>query len=286
MSDPVAQLIDFFQRHPKWVLLTGAGVSAPSGIPTYRDANGRWLRNQPIQHQEFVQHFHRRQRYWGRSMVGWPGVRDARPNHIHLAITRLENLGRASLIITQNVDRLHQRAGSRDVVDLHGRLDRVLCLDCGAGYEREYVQHELQLRNPAHTGFAANARPDGDADLDDDQVAGIKVFDCEACGGVLMPDVVFFGGSVPRDRVARCEQAIAAADGLLVVGSSLQVYSGYRFCKLAKKLDKPLLIVNEGSTRADDLADCKIEHNGMATFLAAIDQLSPHDPLELSCPTP
>lgn len=289
MSDTVDQLLEFFRRHPRWVVLTGAGASAGSGIPTYRDASGKWLRNRPIQHQEFIHFAAKRQRYWGRSMVGWPGVRDARPNPIHLALTRFEALGRMTLLITQNVDRLHQRAGTRHVVDLHGRLDRVLCLDCGAGYEREYIQQRLLALNPDHVTFAAAARPDGDADLSDEQVAGVRTYDCEACGGLLMPDVVFFGGSIPRERVNRCEQALTEADGLLVVGSSLQVYSGYRFCKQAKALNKPLIIVNEGTTRADHLCDLKIQQEGMAVLLAVIDQLpSCADPssMETPCPTP
>lgn len=268
------QLSEYFDHHQRWVVLSGAGVSAASGIPTYRDANGQWLRNRPIQHQEFVKHFSSRQRYWGRSIIGWPSVREARPNSLHLALTRFETAGRSSLLITQNVDRLHQRAGSQRVIDLHGRLDRVRCLDCGAGYEREYVQSHLVRLNPQHYHFAAVARPDGDADLADEDVAGVRIFDCEACGGTLMPDVVFFGGTIPRARVQQCEQAIADADGLLVVGSSLQVYSGFRFCKQAAQLGKALIIVNEGRTRADSLATFKIEQQALQQLTKAIDLIS------------
>lgn len=276
MTEMVEQLQDFFHRYRRWAVLTGAGVSARSGIPTYRDASGRWLRNRPIQHQEFISSIDKRRRYWGRSMVGWPGVRDARPNAVHLALTRFEQLGRSEHIITQNVDRLHQRAGSCHVTDLHGRLDRVRCLDCGAGYEREYVQLQLLRLNPHHSGFSASARPDGDADLSDEQVASVTVFDCEACGGMLMPDVVFFGGSVPRERVDTCLQALTAADGLLVVGSSLQVYSGFRFCKQAVAQDKPLLVINEGSTRADDIATLTLRDGALNALMQAIDSLPPH----------
>lgn len=274
MSESVAQLQEFFSRHPRWLVLTGAGISARSGIPTYRDASGKWLRNQPIQHQEFLQQPEKRRRYWGRSMVGWPGVRDARPNEVHLALTRLEQQGRVELLVTQNVDRLHQRAGAQQVVDLHGRLDRVICLDCGAGYYRDYVQQHLERLNPDHQGFHAQARPDGDADLSEEQVAGIRVFDCEACGGTLMPDVVFFGGSIPRVRVDHCEQALIAADGLLVIGSSLQVYSGFRFCRQAHQQGKPIVIVNEGTTRADELASLKVELQAMDALMQCIDTLS------------
>ncbi len=286
MSKTVEHLVEYFQRYDRWVLLTGAGISANSGIPTYRDARGQWLRVTPIQHQEFITQASKRRRYWGRSMVGWPGVRDARPNATHLGVTRLENLGRVGLVITQNVDRLHQRAGSQQVVDLHGRLDRVCCLDCGAGYEREYVQKQLLRLNPHHCHFSVQARPDGDADLTDADVASIQPFDCEACGGVLMPDVVFFGGSIPRSRIATCEQALKDCDGLLVLGSSLQVYSGFRFCKRIYAMGKPIVILNEGVTRADDIANLKITDNALKTFIDAVDQLSPiAGPKELACPT-
>ena len=286
MSKSVEQLVEYFQRHDRWVLLTGAGISAGSGIPTYRDARGQWLRTTPIQHQEFINHPSKRQRYWGRSMVGWPGVRDARPNPIHLAVTRLESLNRVTLIITQNVDRLHQRAGSQQVIDLHGRLDRVCCLDCGAGYEREYVQQQLLRLNPHHCDFSVQPRPDGDADLSDADVASIRPFDCEACGGMLMPDVVFFGGSVPRARVEACEQALRECHGLLVVGSSLQVYSGFRFCKQAHAMGKPIVVLNEGITRADAFADLKITDNALNILVDAVDQLLPIAPhKELACPT-
>ncbi len=269
MSRPTSPLLTLLNHHDRWVVLTGAGISARSGIPTYRDAKGTWLRTEPIQHGEFLQQEAKRQRYWGRSLIGWPGVRDAQPNDIHHALADLEQQGLIDLIITQNVDRLHQRAGSNKVIDLHGRLDRVLCRDCGAGYEREEIQQHLQRLNPHSAGFTAQARPDGDADLDDHQVASVKVADCLACGGVLMPDVVFFGGSVPRERVESCKRALRSSEALLVLGSSLQVYSGYRFCKEAKQLGIPLYIVNEGVTRADDLADLKIEHDAMEIFLAA-----------------
>lgn len=274
MPENVELLLDFITRHPRLVLLTGAGASANSGIPTYRDAAGKWLRAKPIQHQEFIADPNQRRRYWGRSLVGWPGVRDARPNEVHLALTRLEHMGRIDLVITQNVDRLHQRAGTKDVVDLHGRLDRVICLDCGGGFSREDIQQELTQRNPQHVGFAASARPDGDADLSDEQAASVSIVDCSACGGLLMPDVVFFGGSVPRSRVELCESAIRDADALIVVGSSLQVYSGFRFCKQAHQLAKPIAIINEGVTRADELATLLIQRNAMAALVEAIDILA------------
>jgi len=280
------KLVISLSQHRRIAVLTGAGISARSGIPTYRDASGRWLRTQPIQHSEFIHSALRRQRYWGRSMVGWPGVRDAKPNDVHLALTRLEACGVLELIITQNVDRLHQRAGSQNVIDLHGRLDRVLCLDCGAGYPREEIQHKLERSNPHYGAFSADIQPDGDADLSDEQVATIKVIDCEACGGLLMPDVVFFGGSIPRPRVEACQKALDNADALLVIGSSLQVYSGYRFCKQARQNGLPLYIVNQGLTRADELATLKISDSALDHFINAVDHLCANHQQETACQTP
>ncbi len=258
-SDDAQRLINFLRAHPRVTALTGAGISASSGIPTYRDDQGRWLRSDPIQHQAFVSSESSRKRYWGRSAVGWPAVQRARPNEAHRALARLEAIGAVSTVITQNVDRLHQRAGSSDVIDLHGRLDRVVCLDCGTGLDREALQQRLLADNPMLQSNAATPRPDGDADIDDALVEQVTVPDCAACQGVLMPDVVFFGGSVPRQRVDRGMQAVADSDALLVIGSSLKVYSGYRFCRRADELGKPIAIINPGVTRADGLATLKLE---------------------------
>ena len=266
-------LLDFFGAHPRLVVLTGAGISEGSGIPTYRDSEGNWLRNDPITHQEFTGCEHKRRRYWGRSLVGWPGVRDARPNAAHQALARLERESRIELLITQNVDRLHQRAGSDNVIDLHGRLDRVMCLACKAFSHREIMQQRLERHNSHLRDLAADVRPDGDADLSMEQVTSVVVPACEACGGDLMPDVVFFGGSVPRERVAHCTEAIARADALLVIGSSLRVFSGYRFCRRAAEAGKPIAILNPGVTRADPLATLKLPHaaeellSGLMTLL-------------------
>ncbi|MEE4202656.1 MAG: NAD-dependent protein deacetylase [Halieaceae bacterium] len=259
----------------RWVILTGAGASAASGIPTYRDRAGKWLGSEPIKHQDFIHNPHHRQRYWARSMLGWPGVRDAQPNRLHKALAAFETTGRVGLLITQNVDRLHQQAGSQQVVDLHGRLDRVRCLDCGAGYEREDIQQRLLAKNPQHPRITGVVRPDGDAEIPQSAIERLAVVDCDACGGMLMPDVVFFGGSVPKARVAQCEQAIQNADGVLVVGSSLQVFSGFRFARQAKQLGKSLIIVNEGITRADDLADLKIEQQAIAHLTEVLETISP-----------
>jgi len=210
-------------------------------------------------HQEFISSMAMRQRYWARSMNGWPYVRDARPNGAHLALAELERLGHVSLLVTQNVDRLHQQAGSAAAVDLHGRLDRVSCRSCGTHLARDELQEELKQANPDYASHRAEIRPDGDAEVEERWVRHFQVPDCRVCGGMLMPDVVFFGGNVPASRVAQVQQALMGADALLVVGSSLTVWSGYRFCRQAGMLGKPLLIINRGTTRADNIAQLKLE---------------------------
>lgn len=247
--------------HPKLVILSGAGISASSGIPTYRDRSGVWRHSKPITHQEFTSDANQRRRYWARSLHGWPAVRDARPNAAHLALSRLERLGHIDLLITQNVDRLHQRAGSTAVVDLHGRVDQVRCLACSAIFSREHIQLRLLRDNPedaqrVHTP-QRQARPDGDAEIPDSALGNFSSPTCDTCDGDLIPDVVFFGGTVPKTRVQQCADAIEKADALLAVGSSLQVFSGFRFCRQAARLGKPLIIINPGATRADSLASAK-----------------------------
>jgi len=251
-------LRNFVANHRRLVVITGAGISISSGIPAYRDEEGTWQHSAPITHQEFISDIARRRRYWSRSLLGWPAVRDARPNAAHRALAQLEQLGHVDLLITQNVDRLHQRAGSSAVVDLHGRLDRVRCLACCDLVSREVIQQRLLRANASQETRTAGARPDGDADVEGEWVARLAVPECARCGGTLIPDVVFFGGTVPGERVQACADAIADADALLVVGSSLQVYSGFRFCRLARKLDKPIALINPGLTRADPLADLKL----------------------------
>jgi len=247
----------FVAVHPRLTVLTGAGISLAAGIPTYRDGAGNWQHSAPIQYREFLSNPARRQRYWARSMRGWPAVRNALPTGAHRALADLEQRGHIDTVITQNVDRLHQRAGSRRVIDLHGRLDRVRCLDCNALHHRQAVQDWLSERNDEITGWAT-ARPDGDTDLPAAMEEGFRVPQCGICGGTLMPDVVFFGANVPRPRVEACNDAVARADALLVIGSSLQVFSGFRFCRLAASLGKPLALINPGVTRADGMAELKI----------------------------
>ena len=236
------------------MVLTGAGISAGTGIPTYRDENGAWLRSAPITHQQFTSDKGYRQRYWGRSQLGWPAVRDANPAAAHRHLVVLESTGAVTHVVTQNVDRLHQRAGSQRVTDLHGRLDRVICLSCGDNSCREHLQGRLEAHNSGLRAPVRDIRPDGDADLPDELVAGITVPDCERCGGTLMPDVVFFGGNVPAPRVEAGRDALQRSRSLLVVGSSLQVYSGFRFCRWAQQSGIPIFLLNPGRTRADGMA--------------------------------
>ncbi len=259
-------LAAFLRLYPNVVILTGAGVSAGSGIPTYRDSQGRWLYREPIQHRDFLKDEMTRKRYWSRSLVGWPHVRDAAPNEIHRILAELEADGRVELLITQNVDRLHQRAGSQKVIDLHGRLDRVRCLDCDNLEERETVQGWLLEHNDSEETTNQQLRPDGDSDVPDEHLQRFRLPPCPACSGVFMPDVVFFGGTVPAARVASCREAIDRADALLVVGSSLQVYSGYRFCRHAHDNGKPIAIINPGITRADAIADLRIKADAGETL--------------------
>ena len=254
-----------FSKKP-WLVITGAGISLSSGIPTYRDDKGQWLRSDPIQHQEFISDEQKRKRYWARSLVGWPPVANAKPSEAHHLLTDMENKGLISGVITQNVDRLHQKAGLNKVIDLHGRLDRVYCLQCNRYETRDSVQHRLLNINPHlkplvnHSDNIVKA-PDGDAYVEDKVTETIKLVSCETCQGVIMPDVVFFGGSVPKHIHEETNALFLQSKGLLVLGSSLMVYSSYRFCKLAKQYAKPLVILNRGKTRADDLADLHIKQD-------------------------
>jgi NAD-dependent SIR2 family protein deacetylase len=251
-------LAQFLAVNPRLLVLTGAGISLDSGIPTYRDQRGDWLYTTPIQEQAFLRDVHTRRRYWARSWYGWPVVRDARPNDAHKALAQMEQLGHIELLITQNVDGLHQRAGSRNVVDLHGRVDRVRCLACGAVHGRDDVQRQLERANAWPSRPQHSARPDGDMDVPEDLLQQVTLPLCPHCSGDLRPDVVFFGGSVPAATVQACLVALERSDALLVVGSSLTVFSGYRFCRRAQELGKPIAIINPGVTRADALAQVRV----------------------------
>jgi len=249
------------------VVLTGAGLSTDSGIPDYRGP-GAPVR-MPMTYQEFVSGPASQQRYWGRAHVGWSRMRRAEPNDGHHALARLEALGRVGLLVTQNVDGLHERAGSRAVVALHGRISDVVCIDCRRVTGRAKVQEQMGALNPGWVRRHGEvlARPDGDVALE--ETAGFVVPICDACGGRLKPDVVFFGENVPKDRVARVHDALDDADALLVAGSSLAVMSGLRFVRYAAKAGMPVVIVNRGVTRGDDLATYKVDE-GCSEFLRGL----------------
>lgn len=253
------RLRDFVEAYPRLFVLTGAGISTDSGIPDYRDRDGQWKRTPPVTYQAFMHETTTRQRYWARSLVGWRRFGRAEPNATHRALVALERRGQVELLVTQNVDRLHQRAGSERVVDLHGRLDQVRCMACDWRQDRHAFQQVLVVRNPDFASLDAADAPDGDADLDGHDFGRFDVPPCPACGGIVKPDVVFFGENVPRDRVASAVEACQAADAVLVVGSSLMVFSGYRFVAAAAKAGKPIATVNLGVTRADPLVTLKID---------------------------
>ena len=259
-------LTTFVEKHQRLFVLTGAGCSTNSGIPDYRDDNGDWKRTQPVRFQAFVAEEQTRQRYWARSMIGWRRFGQAKPNDAHHALARLEAKGQCQLLLTQNVDRLHQAAGSREVIDLHGRLDLVRCMACSTTIRRADFQDELVRINAAWAYLDAEMLPDGDADLDRLDFSDFAVPPCGRCGGVLKPDVVFYGESVPRDQVAKAQGHLEAADAMLIVGSSLMVYSGYRFALAAARRDIPIAAVNLGRTRADGLLALKIEERCETAF--------------------
>ena len=267
-------LADWLHLHRRVFVLTGAGCSTASGIPDYRDRDGAWKRKPPVTYQAFVGDPATRARYWARSHAGWPMLARARPNAAHRALATLEARGRTTMLVTQNVDGLHQQAGSREVLDLHGRIDAVRCLGCDARFSREEVQEQLGARNPEwmHAVDAAIA-PDGDADLDAIDTRDFVAPHCVHCGGLLKPDVVFFGENVPRLRVEAAQAALQSADAMLVAGSSLMVYSGDRFALRARDAGLPLAILTNGATRADALATLKLEADCGESLAEAIDAL-------------
>ncbi|MCY7307091.1 MAG: NAD-dependent protein deacetylase [Rhodoferax sp.] len=272
--DNLAPLIAFANAHRRLLVLTGAGCSTAAGIPDYRDADGQWKRSEPMRFQLFVADVLARKRYWARSMIGWRTMSQARPAVAHHALARLESADRVSLLVTQNVDGLHSAAGSRQVIDLHGRIDTVCCLHCGECTPRADLQAALFRANPGWAALQANVAPDGDADLENRDFAQFDVPPCSTCGGVLKPDVVFFGESVPRERVAAVRAALALSDALLVAGSSLMVYSGYRFVEEAVAAGKPVAVVNQGRTRADAVLTLKTDHEVGAALEALANQLA------------
>ena len=262
----VNALFDLVKAARRLVVLTGAGCSTESGIPDYRSPGGAWTRHKPIQYASFVRSAEVRRLYWARSFRGWPRFEAARQNDAHRALAELEARGKVHQLITQNVDDLHQEAGSRAVVQLHGRNRLVVCLECGGEFPRARVQERLAAANAEWLhetnqlrGDEADFAPDGDANVASDLVGRFRVVECERCGGALKPAVVFFGESVPREKVELAMSRVDQADALLVAGSSLTVWSGFRFVKRAHERGIPIGIVNIGPTRGDDLATVKVE---------------------------
>ncbi|KQZ32407.1 NAD-dependent protein deacetylase [Duganella sp. Root1480D1] len=269
-----AGLARFLTRHSRVLVLTGAGISTASGIPGYRDKDGVRRGRTPIQGPEFRRNEATRRRYWARSMVGWATVSRAEPNAGHRALAELEAAGHVHSVITQNVDGLHQRAGSKRLIELHGNLHHVICLECQARYSRASLQPQLERDNPGLANLLAQPLPDGDAAVEPDALQDFHAPACTACGGVLMPDVVFFGDNVPPARTAHALAEMEAADALLVVGSSLMVFSGYRFCRMAAAAGKPIAAINAGKTRADDLLALKLELPAQEVLPRLVDLLS------------
>jgi NAD-dependent SIR2 family protein deacetylase len=273
----------------KTLVLTGAGCSTESGIPDYRGTVGAAPRKPPVQYREFVNDEATRRRYWARSMLGWPAFSRALPNAAHRALAELERQQRVSGIITQNVDRLHHAAGSARVVELHGALCEVRCLGCGVVVSRAELQRRLEADNPELAGTAAVSAPDGDAEAPPEVIGRLVPPACQACQSILKPHVVFFGENVPRARVDAAFALLDEAELLLVVGSSLTVFSGFRFPREASRRGLPVAIVNRGPTRADALATLKLEMSAGAC-LSELTRLLPrvaepgvplsHQPLE------
>ncbi|WP_019140043.1 NAD-dependent protein deacetylase [Noviherbaspirillum massiliense] len=255
----IAELASFIERHARVLVLTGAGMSTASGIPDYRDRDGVRRGKAPIQGPEFRTSDAVRKRYWARSMVGWPVLAQARPNPGHRALAALEAEGRIAALVTQNVDGLHRHAGSNSLVELHGNIHLVACLECGARISREFMQELLEEANPHMANASAMPAPDGDAHLEPEYLEDFHVPHCPHCAGMLMPDVVFFGDGVPRARTEQVNRQLERADAVLVVGSSLMVFSGYRLCRDAAVSGKPVAAVNMGKTRADHLLSLKVE---------------------------
>ncbi len=262
-SSPAAGVVDDVARvvaGRRVVVLSGAGLSTESGIPDYRGASGRLRRHTPMTYEEFVGSVSGRQRYWARSHLGWRTIARAAPNDGHRAVAVLADQGYLSGVITQNVDGLHRAAGTSGAVELHGNLDRVVCLHCRRSSPREELDRRLRAANPVFAGAASSINPDGDVELAEEIVRDFQVVSCTACGsGVLKPDVVFFGENVPRPRVDRCYRLVDDAAALLVLGSSLAVMSGLRFVRHAAKRGIPVVIVNRGVTRGDQYAKVRVD---------------------------
>jgi NAD-dependent deacetylase sirtuin 4 len=266
---PAAEALRGLLARGPAVVLSGAGISTDSGIPDYRGPETRRRARNPVQHREFVRSAAARKRYWARSMLGFARFAAAAPNAGHQALARLEHEGQLHGLITQNVDSLHQRAGSREVIELHGALRTVVCLTCRASMPRALLQEALRAQNPGFESRVAELAPDGDADLAEALIEDFRVVDCGSCGGALRPDVVFFGENVPRPRVDAAFALLARAGSLWVIGSSLAVYSGLRFVHHAHKHGLPVAVLCFGPTRGDPFASLRIDA-GISQVLSAL----------------
>lgn len=257
----LAQLQEFVSKARHLFVMTGAGLSTESGIPDYRSEKvGLYARTnrRPMEHMEFIRSAKARQRYWARNFVGWPQFSSHQPNSAHTVLQKWEQRGKLNWLVTQNVDALHSKAGQKRLTELHGCTHRVICLGCADISARENLQRHFEALNPDWTAYAGAMAPDGDVFLADDQVLNFRVPPCERCGGILKPEVTFFGDTVSKTKVQFVHERLAESDAVLVVGSSLQVYSGYRFLLAASDKKMPVAIVNIGPTRADHMAEIRV----------------------------
>lgn len=274
LTEPIDSLPAFLKSYERLAVLTGAGCSTASGIPDYRDDDGNWKQRKPVQFAEFMTCTDVRRRYWAQSFHGWSRIAEARPNGAHAALATLEAAGRVMGLITQNVDNLHRAAGSRNVIDLHGVLHTTRCMQCNCKVSRQEFQHRLENLNPDWRTTVTSFGPDGDATLAADHFEKFTIPDCLHCGGIVKPDVVFFGESVPADRVAMARQLVQNSDALLVAGTSLMVFSGFRFARLAAEYGKPIAILNRGKTRADEFASHRFSGDCSSLLQIGVDALA------------
>ncbi|XP_032679141.1 NAD-dependent protein deacylase Sirt4 isoform X1 [Odontomachus brunneus] len=261
-TEDVMKLREFINKHHQLCILTGAGISTESGIPDYRSAEvGLYARSdrRPVLYKEFCDSERTRRRYWARNFVGWPRFSSLKPNVTHIVLQDLEYLEKVGCIITQNVDNLHSKAGSKKIIELHGTAFRVMCLNCNHKICRYELQKLFQELNPSMIATTQMIRPDGDVELSQEQVEGFNVPACGNCGGVLKPDIVFFGDNVPHDIVQNVKANVENLDALLILGTSLSTFSAYRIVLQAINANKPIAIINIGKTRADELVNLKVE---------------------------